>query len=829
MNMAFLIFVETIPSISNVVGKIMRHRNTAVLIGLLLILPALQSACTSKEEAAQRYLQEGKALLEQGKTDQARIQFKNAAQSNPKLADAYYNLALLDEKKLDWKGMYGNLLETVRLNPTHAEAHFKLGLAYLAGHQIDKASEEAILLEKLKPGSASALLLHGNVLFSRGKKSEGIEEIKQSLVKEPANYEAAAILSTLYLSQGNHAEALATLNRSIELHPKDIGLQRMKIQTEVDGKDYEAAIAGYRALIEQNPDKRELSYGLVQLLVKIGRQAQAEAFLHEIIDKYPTDTNAKLALVGFIAQHDPSEAEKSLAKFVAENPNNTSLLSQLAGLYAGQQRYADAQSVLERIVGIDKAGNAGMLAKLGLARVALAQKDDKVAAARIAEVIAADANNPDALLLRSLMRLQNKEIDAAIADLRIVLAANPKQDKALVLLARAYQQNGNSELADNNLRQALEINPGNLDAALPIAAKLLTGRELDRAEEVLNNALKTNPDDPTALQLLAQAHALKNDWVGAQALATKLGKQAKGSATGHYLSGEIFVAQKNYSEAVKQFQAALQEQPDFPDAIRALAQVYNAKGEHGQFKSYLLAFINKNPKIIPAYLALAFAHAADKEWSDADRVLRNALRIDPKSVPSYQTLAGIYQAQAKPAEEIEIYRKGLTELPDDVSLMVGLGQVYERVKDSEAAIGLYQQVLKKQPKLELAANNLASVLVDYRTDKESLQQAIRLVEPFATSSNPNLLDTYAWVQVRGGYANKAIPVLKRVIADNPNVAVFRYHLGTAYYQTLDLASAKTELNRALELAQKYGDFVGIDQVRNLLKEIGKPPGNAKAP
>jgi len=796
----------------------------AALIGLLVILPTLQSACTSKEESAQRYLQEGKALFDQGKTDQALVQFKNAIQRNPKLADAYYRVALLAEKKQDWKGMFGNLLEAVNLDKNHVDAHFKLGLAYLAARQLDKASAEADALEKLKPGDALTLALRGDVLFAQGKKAEGIDVARQAMDKDPSNYDTAVILSSLYLADGNHAESLATLDRAIGLHSQEIGLPLLKIQVEVNGKDYDAAIGGYHALIEQYPNKKELNYGLVQLLMKIGRTEQAEAVLHGIIDKFPTDTDAKLALVGFIGHRDESEAEKTLAKFAAENPNDIPILTNLAGFYASRQRYDEAQAVLKRIIDIDDKGRGGLTARVELAKVALLQKDGKTAQALIEEVIAADANNPDALLLRAIMRLDKNETDAAIADLRIALAANSKNDKVLVLLAKAYQRNGNSDIAENTLRQALEINPGNLEAALPVAAKLIMGRELDRAEEVLNAALKPNPQEPTALQMLTQVKALKKDWGGAQALATQIGRQTKRSPSGHYLSGEIYSAQGNYTDAVKQFQAALQERADFPEAIRGLAQAYNAKGERVQLKSYLRGFIEKNPNVSEASLVLAYAHAADKEWGDAVKVLQNALRIAPKSVQTYQILAGIYQAQDKPDEEIKVFRKGLAELPDDVQLMVGLAQVYERVKDAEPAIALYQRILQKQPKLELAINNLASVLADYRSDKESLQQATRLVGAFAQSSNPNLLDTYAWVAVRTGDKDKkAIPALKKVIAAAPEVAVFRYHLGTAYFQASDRASAKAELERALELAKKQGDFVGIEQARSLLKEISGTP------
>ena len=161
--------------------------------------------------------------------------------------------------------------------------------------------------------------------------------------------------------------------------------------------------------------------------------------------------------------------------------------------------------------------------------------------------------------------------------------------------------------------------------------------------------------------------------------------------------------------------------------------------------------------------------------------------------------------------------------------MVDLAQSYERVKDVDAAIDGYRKILQKAPKYDLAVNNLAALLADYRTDKESLQEAVKLVEHFGTSTNPNLLDTYAWVILKSGDNNKALPIMKRVVADAPEVAVFRYHLAMAYHLASDNVSAKTQLERALSLAEKQGDFTGVDHARELAKELSATTVKAKAP
>ncbi len=787
-------------------------------------------ACTPKEEKALRYVQEGKALMEQGNADKARVQFKNALQLNPKLAEAYYNMGLLDEKSQNWKGVFGNMSDAVRLDPKIVDAHLKLGQLYLAGRQYDKASQEVALVKQLKPDLVGGFALEGAILFSQGKKAEGIGQVTLGLEKDPTNLDATMLLASLYLTNSQYAEALSVLKKGIESHPQDIGLQLQKIRVEVDSKDYDAAVNDYQTLIANNPDKKELNFGLVALLSKIGRQEQAEGVLRGLVEKYPAELTAKLALIEFLAKRDEAEAVKALIKFAAENPKEIALQTRLVGYYVSKKQYTDAQTVLNHIIDLDKLGKDGMAARVELAKIAVLQNDIKLAESMVDKILADDGKNTQALMMRAAMRLDRHETDGAISDLQIVVSGNPKLDEALVMLARAYQQNGVPDVAQNNYRKALEINPGNRVAALAVAGKMINGKEYDRAEEVLTAAHKASPNDIAVMQMLVQARILKKDWNGAQALAAELGQQPNGSAAGHFISGVILASQGNYDEAIKKFQQVLVEKPDFADALRELAKAYVVAGKQVQLVAFLKSFIEKNPTQDVAYETLASIYGSEKKWDDAVKVLQTALRVNPKLAAAYQTLARVYLAQKKTKEAVEVYQKGLAALPDNIPLMVDLAQSYERVKDVDAAIDGYRKILQKAPKYDLAVNNLAALLADYRTDKESLQEAVKLVEHFGTSTNPNLLDTYAWVILKSGDNNKALPIMKRVVADAPEVAVFRYHLAMAYHLASDNVSAKTQLERALSLAEKQGDFTGADQARELAKELSaKTAAKAKSP
>jgi len=214
------------------------------------------------------------------------------------------------------------------------------------------------------------------------------------------------------------------------------------------------------------------------------------------------------------------------------------------------------------------------------------------------------------------------------------------------------------------------------------------------------------------------------------------------------------------------------------------------------------------------------SYANERKWARALEVLQQALAVDPRSAGSYQLLADVYAAQNRVDDVVAAYQQGLTAVPDSLPLAMGLARYYEKIHDPDGAIRTYNEILQKNPADDHAANNLASVLADYRSDAKSIERARKLAERFADSPNPYQLDTYGWVTLKAGQSQQALAALKRVVAAAPDIAVFRYHLAMAYYQSDDHSAAGRELAKALGLAQKQGPFVGADKARALARELG---------
>src|SRR5262249_31485013 len=100
----------------------------------------------------------------------------------------------------------------------------------------------------------------------------------------------------------------------------------------------------------------------------------------------------------------------------------------------------------------------------------------------------------------------------------------------------------------------------------------------------------------------------------------------------------------------------------------------------------------------------------------------------------------------------------------------------------------------------IAANNLASLLADHRTDQTSLERAQSLATILRKSPVPQFKDTVGWISyLKGDYSN-AVPLLEEAVTALPNRAAVHYHLGVAYIATNRLDKAAEQLNAALNQA-----------------------------
>ena len=158
-------------------------------------------------------------------------------------------------------------------------------------------------------------------------------------------------------------------------------------------------------------------------------------------------------------------------------------------------------------------------------------------------------------------------------------------------------------------------------------------------------------------------------------------------------------------------------------------------------------------------------------------------------------------------------QRWLRDHPDDLlSLHYSAGENAAKGQN-KLAIEQYRRVLQKDPKNQLALNNLAG-LYQREGDPRALQTAEAAYKLDPESSVT--ADTLGWILVEQGKMTRGLELLQSAFTREPKNPEIRYHLAAAWAKSGDKASARKELEALLASGQA---FPQRDAAQALLKQL----------
>src|SRR5688572_15749580 len=186
---------------------------------LLLCLSAL--SCQSQEDRLADHLAKGEAFAAEEKWPEATLEYKSALTVDPNSAKAHYGLALAYLGSKDPRRAYWELEETVRIDPSHADARLRLGefLLYMKKEELERAIENADAVLAAEPKRWEALLLKARALAALGRAEEAGTAYEAAVEAAPDQPLPLLLHANHLRTQGDKTEAEAAFRRLTELHP----------------------------------------------------------------------------------------------------------------------------------------------------------------------------------------------------------------------------------------------------------------------------------------------------------------------------------------------------------------------------------------------------------------------------------------------------------------------------------------------------------------------------------------------------------------------------------------------------------------------------------
>ncbi|HTQ80097.1 MAG TPA: sulfatase-like hydrolase/transferase [Thermoanaerobaculia bacterium] len=209
---------------------------------------------------------------ERGDLIRAIPHYRQAAESAPKDAEAWYNLGITLEEAGQTAESQKALTAALTLDPSRPEVHNALGIVLLAQNNPAEAEREFRQVLALDPGDARAFNNLGNILRGTGRLAEAEEAYRKAVAIAPRYAEAWNGLGTLAVERNQPRQALTSFERALALAPAyhEVRLNRA-IAYEMAG-DRNAAMAAYREFLAaagSSPQYASQRRAAAQLLARL--------------------------------------------------------------------------------------------------------------------------------------------------------------------------------------------------------------------------------------------------------------------------------------------------------------------------------------------------------------------------------------------------------------------------------------------------------------------------------------------------------------------------------------------------------------------------------
>ncbi len=380
---------------------------------------------------------------------------------------------------------------------------------------------------------------------------------------------------------------------------------------------------------------------------------KALPLLNDALAKEPAGTKASARYLfdrGYVeqAQNHLDTAEKDFRKANAANPQQFESHAALGSLLAAQDHWKQSRHELELAAALQPASGDPRQAIAAVART-LARVDAQLhdPAGASDALIAALKLSPEQLddtLLAARLAEEQGEQDGAVSEYKKALMQDPKSIEAEEGVARILIRQGKFAEAEPYLQQALQQEP-NDPTLLAQSATALAGQGKNQAALAqLETLHRQNPNQPAVTRMLADLYSSTGEAAKADPLYRQLIAASPNDPDLLTTSGENFIREQKWSQAVETLQHSLDIQPKQEDAWGSLAfaasqnqqyiLVLSALDQRAQYlpespatlflRATALDHLHKTREAVPYYQK--FLAAANGQFPDEEAQTRQRLR-----------------------------------------------------------------------------------------------------------------------------------------------------------------------------------------------------------
>ncbi|MBV8207193.1 MAG: tetratricopeptide repeat protein [Acidobacteria bacterium] len=763
----------------------------------LLTLAVITGCSRDPNVRKVKYLQSGNRYLEKQKFHEAVIQFTNALKYDPNYAEAHYRLGVAYMKMGNWPGASSELQRATALDGNHVNAQVDLGHVFIAYHDLSHARERLAAARAVDPDRTEVLVLKADIEAEEGRLTDAIDDMQKAVAQEGAKPEDMVFLSRLHERNNQLNEAEADLKKALEKY----GLNALAENTTDSLSKFSSSSpvlegslaefyarhsrwpeseAAYRKAIQISPKEIALRQELATLLLAQRRMDDAVQVARDARQAMPDNSEAYRMLPNmYLVTGKTDQAMAEFGKLAAEHTRDTALQVQYATLLVDKGKLNEATAIVER------------------------QLKSNAKASSVQ------------LLNARLLLLKGKSDDAKTA-LEALIHQEPDNAEAHHEMAKVDAVKADPEHVLSELHEAAMLQPNNYSIETDLARAALLSHNVKYADDATARMLKLAPNDASGYLLRAAVELApgRGNAAAAESNFRKAMELAPNSPAPYLDLGMLRVTQKRFPDAEHLFQQALDRDATNVTSLRALLSAYLLQKQTEKAKAFMARSISLNPENSALHSLDAELSAALNDVKGAEAEMQKTIDLSKEKASAYRSLT-IYASQKDDLSlALTTVQAWVKQYPNDPMAWQLMGSLSNDVRhDWETAKHCYEKVLQLDPDNAAAANNLAYGLLQHGGNVDlalSYAQTARRV----ANNNPEVADTLGWAYYQKHSYRLALDQFEsaqkmREAAKQPS-AVVELHMGMTYMALNQGPEAKKHIQRALQIDPK----IDVQKVMN---------------
>jgi tetratricopeptide (TPR) repeat protein len=443
-------------------------------------------------------------------------------------------------------GLHGEATSSSTVQETtHPQAYYH----FLQGSLAELNNDSLQALESYQAGltfDPDSIFLKFRIAklhFRLAQMPAAVEMAQQIPVEKITTIAMFLEMAKIFFDAGEHSRALQILAEGERQFPLEQRLYISHGTLLLTEKDYQAAGAVFRDLLQHVPDSAEAHYYLGIVAIEKNTKLEAVGHFERAIVLNPSFERAYVKLVALLEEAEESQrAIELIEAFLKDvNPHHREFRLRLVSLYVAQKGTDQAIGHLDYLL----AQNPG----------------DLHAQIRKAQIYGEQGN-----------------FAAAIEELNAVLRDRPNELRVRDFLGLLYEEMKDYESAIQAYQANIQIDPTFFDSILHLGFVSYRLKRNEEALSYLDQAVKLNPKRPEPYLLLGLTYFQMKEYQQAKARLEDGIQQDPSNAELHFNLGTAYDKLDRFDEVVREMEQALELDPEHADALNYLGYSYADRG-----------------------------------------------------------------------------------------------------------------------------------------------------------------------------------------------------------------------------------------------------------